>query len=255
MWGGRTGSEEMQQAYANNLYDSDSTISFGNSYVFLYFANADSSSYSVTYQYVLTRDYPAGGVMPAVSFGSVVQRSSIPSALTGFVPIEITNTQGQSISTGFQQQLSINWNNYKSFLNQYAENIEFYDSSWNTLNAWIESGAFNPTVTSTVWLKLDQLIPADNSITVYLGFLPTSQSQYGQSVGIAPQLTGSYGYFDTGKNVFSFYDNFCGNHSQFAVDLIAKRLRDRQQWHYNQARWSQLESCYLQHIYLWSERS
>lgn len=214
-----TGSEKMLQAYGNALTGTDSEITFGNSYVFLYFANNNPSSYQADFQYVLTRDYPPSGVMPSANWGAAVQVSSVPSYLVTSVPIEISNTQGQTINGGFQQLLNINMSNYKSYLSTYPENIEFYDSSWNNLSAWIESGAWNDSGIMSVWVKTSSSIPASNSITIYLGFLPTSYSEYGTWVGLAPQLTGTYGYFDTGQNVFNFYDNFQGTRlsSQWAV--------------------------------------
>jgi hypothetical protein len=204
----------MLQSYSLSLYDSDSSIPFRNSHAFLFYGTNGTKNYDVNYTYVLTRDYPPSGVMPtARSPNSAVSAYAIPNALTGFVPIEITNTQAKSVSTGLQQLLFVNFTNYRTFLNQYAENIRFYDSSWNPIYAWIEANAFCTSCVSTIWVKLDQSIPAYSSITIYLGFLPqwpVSNWMYSSSsyVGIAPQLTRSYGAFDNGKYVFNLYDNF-----------------------------------------------
>jgi hypothetical protein len=134
--------------------------------------------------------------------------------VVAYVPITLTNLQGSRTPVGFQQLLNVNFNSFNSYLNQYAENIEFYDSAWNPIYAWIQSGAFCPNCTSSqIWVKLDQSIPANGAITIYFAFLSTSVNEYGSAsyVGVSPEQTASYAYFDNGKFVFNSYDNFKGN--------------------------------------------
>jgi hypothetical protein len=181
----------------------------GNYYISL---GASTSASTTNYQWIRVRMTPPNEAMPTSTFQPTVQTSGIPSSLIGYVPIEISS-DGNSYSSGLQQQLSIDFANYASYLNSNAENIEFYDSSWNNLNAWIESGAFSTTATATVWVKLDQAIAGNGAITIYLGFLPTSDNEYGINgpVGVAPQLSvghGGYGIYDNGASVFNYYDNF-----------------------------------------------
>ncbi len=63
---------------------------------------------------------------------------------------------------------------------------------------------------TTYWLKLPSIL-AFSSITVYMGFALTSTNFFNTvNDGEAPQLSSTYGQYDDGVNIFSFYENFAG---------------------------------------------
>jgi PKD repeat protein len=60
-------------------------------------------------------------------------------------------------------------------------------------------------------LKLAVGIPANSSVTIYVGFASTITNLFnGNTTGEAPQLSPTYGQYDNGNKIFAFYDNFAG---------------------------------------------
>jgi hypothetical protein len=139
---------------------------------------------------------------------------SPPSGVVAYVPITIFNNDYSDEAVApFQQLISIDFDTYSTYLNSVAENIQFYDSSWNPIYAWIESGAFCPTCSSSqIWVRLDQNIQPQESITIYLAFFSNSVDNYNANgyVGTSPDATQSYGYFNNGKSVFDYYQAWGG---------------------------------------------
>jgi hypothetical protein len=87
-------------------------------------------------------------------------------------------------------------------------NLQFcLDVQCNTpLYAWIES--YNSNLSTVyIWINLPTSIPANGSLTIYMFVRNSIQYPY---TGIAPNLTSTYGQYDNGENVFTFYDNFAG---------------------------------------------
>jgi hypothetical protein len=140
----------------------------------------------------------------------------VPSGVLYYVPITLTNSQTSATVAGFQQMLVVNWNAYASHLNSGVQNVEFFDSSGTVLDAWCESSCSSSSASSVVWVNLgsDTIAANGGTLATYLGFLSTGTNNMGNSGssvwGEAPQLSGSYGQYDDGANVFSFYDNFAG---------------------------------------------
>jgi len=156
----------------------------------------------------------------------------VPTGVVSYVPITLSNDQSSATPNNFQQNLTVNWSSYASYVNSSVSNVEFFDASGKTLNAWCEIG-YSPSVgatgcynnvTSTVWVNLgSNVVPANGELTIYLGFLPISTNNMGNSIisvwGESPYLSeyspsntviGTYGQYDDGANVFGFYDNFAG---------------------------------------------
>lgn len=124
-----------------------------------------------------------------------------------FYTITITNSQSDPTPSPFQQLLNLNLSSILSSSSQLL-NLEFcLDAQCNTpLYAWIES--YNSNLSSVyIWINLPTSIPANSSITIYMFVRNSIQYPY---TGMAPQLTSTYGQYDNGENVFTFYDNFAG---------------------------------------------
>ena len=79
--------------------------------------------------------------------------------------------------------------------------------------SWLESGNSNTASNTVYWLDLPSVTPASGGTqTIYMGFSSTSTNLMSSTgyVGEAPQLSPSYGLYDNGAQVFTFYDNFAG---------------------------------------------
>ena len=122
-----------------------------------------------------------------------------------FYTITITNNQADPTPSPFQQLLNLNLSSILSSSSQLL-NLQFcLDVNCNTpLYAWIEQNSLS---NAYIWIKLPVSIPANSSITIYMFIRNSIQYPY---TGIAPYLSSTYGQYDNGENVFSFYDNFAG---------------------------------------------
>ncbi len=142
------------------------------------------------------------------------------------LPVEISNTNGGSASSGFQQELKINPSSFQQYgANVNLSNLEFTANepigiSGNVpIYAWIESGASNTATSSVIWIKLPFAIGPNSQQNIYMNFLSSNNPvlSYPEYTGYAPELYCSngceqtaYGKYDNGGAVFNFYDNFTG---------------------------------------------
>ncbi len=140
----------------------------------------------------------------------------VPSGIIYSVPITLTNSQSSNTPAPFQQMVNITESTYSSYLtyNGNFANFEYYTLSGNTVSvlpAWIESSNSGKLIT---WVNLPDGIPAESSITIYLGFASTSTNLLSSSgttgIGEAPQLSPTYAEYDDGASVFTNYWNFAG---------------------------------------------
>jgi hypothetical protein len=61
------------------------------------------------------------------------------------------------------------------------------------------------------WVQLTSPIPGGGgTATIYIVFLTTTTEFDSNFWGEAPGLSSTYGQYDNGANVFTFYDNFAG---------------------------------------------
>ena len=139
-----------------------------------------------------------------------------------YVPITLTNSQSSATQSNFQQQIPFNPSTYGSYANANMSNIEFTTGtggSGTVLDAWCESGCSNTATSATVWVNLgSSTIGASSSLTIYMNFMSSASPVTNGYTGYAPQLycasgcqQTSYGQYDNGASVFSFYDNFAGS--------------------------------------------
>ena len=79
------------------------------------------------------------------------------------------------------------------------------------IKSWLESGASNRSTATNYWLLLPSGLDADTAVTVYLQIAAAGSTAWdGVNTGVAPQLTGTYGQYDNGANIFTNYVNFAG---------------------------------------------
>jgi hypothetical protein len=149
------------------------------------------------------------GLIPAVHASG----PTVPGGVLYYVPITLTNSQASAVSGGSQVLLTVDWGLYSTYLNARASNVIFFDSAGTPLNAWMQTFVSTSDVTDTVWVQLNSTgIPASSARTIYMGFYSTSTNNFspGGNWGEAPTISGTYGQYDNGANVFTLYDNFAG---------------------------------------------
>jgi len=153
------------------------------------------------------------GMMFGSSPATVANSAAI---LSSYIPITLTNSQTSATPTTFQQKITFNPSTYSIYEAANLGNIRFcLDSGCVTqLYAWLES--CTPTCTTgatsaSTWVKLTSSIGANGgTLTIYMVFELTSTNFDDNYWGEAPYLSGTYGQYDNGANVFTFYDNFAG---------------------------------------------
>lgn len=143
---------------------------------------------------------------------SLVQVTTLPSYFVTDVPITITNNQPLPTAAPFQQMIRVDSALYSSYESPNLQNVEFFNIDGTVIPSWLESGNSNKALDTIYWLKLVDGIPADSSLTIYMGLATQGANLFdGNYVGEAPQLSATYGQFDNGANVFLLYDNFAGS--------------------------------------------
>ena len=134
---------------------------------------------------------------------------AFPPNIVAAAPIILTNSQSAATPAPFQQMVSVDMSKYSSYAAPNLQNIEFFYTDGTLIPSWLESGS--SSTTAIWWLSIANGIGANSSLTVYMGFALQSVNLFdGITVGEAPQLSGTYGQYDNGAKVFSFYDNFKG---------------------------------------------
>jgi hypothetical protein len=139
--------------------------------------------------------------------------SSIPTDVQDYVQITLSNSQGSSVSSGTPIRIPISMADYIAYLNEKATNVVFFDSSWQQLPAWLENNYGCRTCTQTFWVNIDSSISSYGSITIYLAFLTSTKDGYCGPYcdqGAYPTATSSYGQYDNGPLVFTYYTSFAG---------------------------------------------
>jgi hypothetical protein len=129
------------------------------------------------------------------------------------IPIILSNTQGAPTQFDTQILLNVNWNAYASDLASNVGNVLFADSTGTPLHAWCESNCASNQISSNVWVKDDSSIEPSGQQMIFMYIFPIITIQYnsGGSWGAYPTLTSTYGQFDNGPQVFTFYNNFNGS--------------------------------------------
>ncbi|MCL5095094.1 MAG: PQQ-binding-like beta-propeller repeat protein, partial [Candidatus Marsarchaeota archaeon] len=144
--------------------------------------------------------------------GSVINQNLVlNSFIVASVPITLTNSQTFQTPAPFQQMITIDPASYKAYEAGNLQNIEFFYANGTIIPSWLESGNSNTSTQAIYWLKLNNGIPAQTSITIYMGFGSISTNFFnGNTIGEAPQLSSTYAEYDDGASVFTNYWNFAG---------------------------------------------
>lgn len=153
---------------------------------------------------------------PKFAFGSIqLSSNAVYPNQAYYIPITITNNQGVATGINFQVLLSFTPSQLSSYINPNCQNIAFYDSHGNQLQSWIENATQSTTSGQVnIWVNLgSNNINPNSSITIYMAIANSTSVNYLSASGPAgaqPNYTSTYGEYDNGANVFSFYQNFAG---------------------------------------------
>lgn len=143
-------------------------------------------------------------------FRPQIKAFSIPADIVYSVPITITNAQPSPTAFPFQQMIQVDSAYYSQYEASNLQNVEFFYDNETVIPSWLESGNSNTTTNTIYWLNLET-IPADSSITIYMGFASPSVNLFNnETTGEAPQISTTYGEYDDGAEVFTSYWNFAG---------------------------------------------
>ncbi|MCW1295376.1 MAG: DUF2341 domain-containing protein [Candidatus Parvarchaeota archaeon] len=171
------------------------------------------SSYADNYTIVLNtsgnQNYTAGSI--------TITRDiypQLPSSLSHYMPINITNTKAISTAAPFQQMVNLSYSSYKQYINLSSghqfQNVEFINrTNDKVIESWLENYTSGYAI---FWIKLPNGIPASSTLTdIAIGFASNDTNLFNnKTTGEAPQLSPNYAEYDNGANVFNFYDNFAG---------------------------------------------
>ncbi len=175
-----------------------------------------SFSAALTYSYSTAAGNVVTNTTGTVAGTSIAGK---PSALTNYIPVTITNTQSTSTPQPFQQMVNASSSVYSSYAASNLQNVEFFYYNGTVIPSWLAQ--YNSSY-AIWWLKVES-IPSGSSITVYMGFAPTSTNLFNTvNDGEAPQLSSTYAEYDDGYNIFPFYSNFHGtslNTSKFSIGM------------------------------------
>ena len=127
-----------------------------------------------------------------------------------YVPINITNTNDTATTKNFQAMVKINWSAYSKYLLPTLSNVRFYNSTLFTpsheLAAWMENNNTLQAHSSIVWVNMSgTVITGKSSVKIYMLFGPSTEN-FGKHWGEAPQLSATYGQYDNGAKVFTYYN-------------------------------------------------
>lgn len=107
----------------------------------------------------------------------------------------------------------VNSNTYSAYINPQWNNVEFTTGTGATgtvLQAWVQTNASSASTHTIVWVKIPAGVAAGTS-TIYMDFMPSNIMSANGPTGEASELSGSYGQYDNGGNVFALYDSFPGS--------------------------------------------
>lgn len=156
---------------------------------------------------------------------------TVPTNITYYLPITLSNSQGNAIAANTPISLTVNALQYKQYYLPELQNAKLFFSNGTTINSWLEGNASNEIQSSNLymsnniiyWLNYgwpSTFLPANTGTattnSIYLGWagnvLTAANTLInGLSTGESPFLSSSWGEYDNGKNIFSYYTNFAGN--------------------------------------------
>lgn len=178
------------------------TITVGPNQAATIFASGctlSSSAIGTKFTGYLWVQYSNGAVIQIGKVSTYVQVAATqalgPNGRLAYVPITVTNSQGSSTGSSFQQSITFNPSTYSA--NEVADlgNIRFYQSG-SLLYSWCETGCTSSSSSATFWILIPAGIGANSNALVNMTFLTTNTEYDGVHAGEAAQLSGIFGQYD-----------------------------------------------------------
>lgn len=143
---------------------------------------------------------------------------TLPSGISEYIPITLTNNQNIATPANFQQLVTVNSLKYQTYEAANLMNEEFFYINGTIAASWCETNCTSPSTVTNFWLKLWQngFVPASGTNTIYLGWqIPANDVRSYPNVGQASQFVQNS--LDNGNVIFPFYQNFAQNTIQGAL--------------------------------------
>jgi len=212
--------EQVDFAFSGTLaLDSTSTNEVGGA----------SSSIGTTFSTASTNDVVVAYVSPAdtgaatppavssISGGGLTWSHRVSTSTETYseyyVPVTITNSQASATPNLFQQMVTWDPATYAAYEASDLGNVRFCadDACAAPLYAWLESctaSCGTSATSATAWVQLTSSIAGSGgTLTIYMVFLSAASEFDANYWGEAPNLSGTYGQYDDGANVFINYFN------------------------------------------------
>ena len=145
----------------------------------------------------------------ALTFASVSGNSPLY-----YIAVVLTNSQTGATAANLPVKVTLNSSTNSTLMASTLRNANWQDGAGNILKSWLESGETNASTASVYWINLgaNTIAGSGGTFTVYLAIYGLAIDAFNATnTGAEPNFTGTYGQFDTGAVVFSFYDNFAGS--------------------------------------------
>ncbi len=180
--------------------------------------NTFTESASATYS-VVANTLGNGNYIPTSVSNSFAIDSSpnLPPAVLYYSCIDVSNNQVTSPQGNLDVPVSFNALGNQTRLSTNLQNAEFFYQNGTVAYSWLEGNALNAaqatsmnTIANVIyWIRLPgNFIPAYSSNILYMGLVSQSINLFnGNTIGESPQLSGAWGAYDNGANVFSAYYN------------------------------------------------
>ena len=130
-----------------------------------------------------------------------------------YIAITLTNNQAGATGTNFPCLVTVNSNTNTDAYQSALLNVCFQDGAGNLLKSWLESGELKTSTASRYWVLIPSSIAGSGgTLVIYQVLTGTAlTSMDAVYAGAEPLYNGTYGQYDNGTGVFSFYENFAGN--------------------------------------------
>jgi len=186
------------------------------------YSGANTASLIITNPPVTMNGYQYRCVVSGTCTPAATSNAATLTVYQTYLPITLTNSQVTATAANLQVKLTVNSTTYSAYESSGLQNVEFTTGPGGTgtvLQAWIESGATSASAATVYWVNLGSstIAASGGTLTIYMDFMATTVMSAAGPTGAAPQLFGganyatTYGQYDNGASVFTFYDNFSGS--------------------------------------------
>ena len=193
---------------------------FANSNLIAQFTTQNTFTESAYGTYNIVANTPGNGNYVAASISNsftIYSQPSLPPAVLYYSCVVVSNGQASSPNGVLQVPVPFNALGNQTYLASGLQNTEFFYQNGTIAYSWLEGNVLNAAQSSSMntvanviyWLGLPgNFIPAHSSNILYMGLVQQGINLFnGNTIGESPQLSGTWGEYDNGANVFAAYYN------------------------------------------------